>query len=997
MTWLKNKKIIIYSLMVAVLLTATFQPQETIGNIDNQNDYEETVLDGTGMTVPPTEMTFETNSVIYNYSDVGTWSDTGSAYDVIVDIDEPETYAHAFIADGTNGLRILDILDRTTPTEIGQYKNGSAILRGICRNGDYLYLAYGTNGFIVVNIKLSLTTPVFEKKITSVFGGATCYNIDVEGNWTYVAAGTYGMAIFNTTDKSNPIYKGRFVKTDNYGVSTVDIRDVDVYINFAYLADFKYGVRRVDITSSKTNPIESGAGYNSGSSSGIYIRNDYYACVADNSGFLLLSLYSYPTFTKTYGYSDGTHALGVYSDLDTVFVTYSNDIGMRMFNISDKLDPHYIGKYNDLDGGDGRNIMVYKDYAYIADGTDGLNIVLLDSDEDTLYDGYEIYDVMSDPFDNDTDDDTLKDGEEFYGYHAPDNQYADDTNDYFYELNPISNDTDSDTIRDDEEIYLGVDNYRTDPENNDSDSDFLADNLEISVYFTNPTKADTDSDGILDGTEIFTYGTNPLLKDTDADGIPDLPEITYKLDPLVNDSDTDYDSDGLTNLYEYSISKTRPDVNDTDTDGLTDGEEVLGIYWPTNPYSNGTGYIRTNKPLTPDADGDGLKDGEEVKIYDTNPLDADCDDDGLNDRLEVIVHHTNPSNPDTDGDLMNDYWEVTYNTDPLVDDTDVDYDNDGLTTYEEYLLNTNPKVKDTDGDGMWDGWEVENGLNPTNSNDGINDPDHDELTNVMEFNNNTDPHDTDTDDDGMGDKWEVDHDTDPLVADNTEDYDNDDLVNIDEMIAETDPWDPDTDREGLTDGEEVHIYGTNPTMRDTDLDGYSDYEEIQYGTDPLDPKSNPKQKDLTLYLSIGLSAAAGILILVVGFLTFYWVSRPEQKLFRYINSKKKEGLDSITIKDAMTSLNKALNKGEIKQIVNEFSDAKGLYIDENRIWFTNDLRIKKNIEDYNDFVDKTEVNTTEIKGLADTIKAIEHDISICEKLGFKKLKTQLEEILAKLK
>ncbi|NHJ86756.1 MAG: hypothetical protein FK734_14930 [Asgard group archaeon] len=401
MTMIKINKIIAYSLLVVVLFTAT-QPLETIGKIDNQNDYDEIVLDTMGVTTLPTETTFDTDSVIYNYSDIGSWSDSGSAYDVIVDIDEPETYAHAFIADGNNGLRILDIHNRSSPSQIGFYKNGTALLRGLCRNGDYLYLAYGTNGFIVVNIKLSLITPVFVKKITSVFEGATIYDIDVDGNWTYVAAGTYGMAIFDTTDKSNPIYKGRFYKTD------VDIRDVDVYINFAYLADFSYGVRRIDIASNKVNPQESGTGYSTpGGSLGIYIRSDYYACVADYSGFLLLSLYSYPSFTKTYQYSDGTHARGVFSVHNTAFVTYEDDIGMRMFNITDKLDPHYIGQYNDVDGGDGRKVKVYEDYAYIADGTDGLNIVSLDADADGLYDGYEIYDLATNPYNDDTDNDTI--------------------------------------------------------------------------------------------------------------------------------------------------------------------------------------------------------------------------------------------------------------------------------------------------------------------------------------------------------------------------------------------------------------------------------------------------------------------------------------------------------------------------------------------------------------------------------------------------------------
>jgi hypothetical protein len=61
---------------------------------------------------------------------------------------------------------------------------------------------------------------------------------------------------------------------------------------------------------------------------------------------------------------------------------------------------------------------------------------------------------------------------------------------------------------------------------------------------------------------------------------------------------------------------------------------------------------------------------------------------------------------DWDGDAIPDDWEIAHGLDPTMNDGDFDYDNDGLTNYEEYLRGTDPFNPDTDGDGILDGDEV---------------------------------------------------------------------------------------------------------------------------------------------------------------------------------------------------------------------------------------------------------------------------------------------------
>jgi hypothetical protein len=73
-----------------------------------------------------------------------------------------------------------------------------------------------------------------------------------------------------------------------------------------------------------------------------------------------------------------------------------------------------------------------------------------------------------------------------------------------------------------------------------------------------------------------------------------------------------------------------------------------------------------------------------------------------------------PTADDADDDYLPDAWESQYNLDPLDNGlTDLirqgergDFDGDGLSNREEYLLGTNPGNSDTDGDGETDGNEV---------------------------------------------------------------------------------------------------------------------------------------------------------------------------------------------------------------------------------------------------------------------------------------------------
>ncbi len=126
--------------------------------------------------------------------------------------------------------------------------------------------------------------------------------------------------------------------------------------------------------------------------------------------------------------------------------------------------------------------------------------------------------------------------------------------------------------------------------------------------------------------------------------------------------------------------------------------------------------------------------------------------------------------------------EVICSLDPLVDDAEDDFDNDGLNNLGEFEYTTNPELNDSDSDGLLDGEEV--------------------------YTYFTDPKDYDSDNDGLLDGEEV-------------------------LIYLTDPKDYDSDNDKLNDGEEVNTYNTDPLDADSDDDQMPDGWEISNALNSL--------------------------------------------------------------------------------------------------------------------------------------------------------------------
>ena len=225
-------------------------------------------------------------------------------------------------------------------------------------------------------------------------------------------------------------------------------------------------------------------------------------------------------------------------------------------------------------------------------------------------------------------------------------------------------------------------------------------------YCTNPNSADTDGDGTPDGWEAYLFTGKPQYISEDESPYKGERAYNYRLrdsesalgSPIYADSS----EGGFTRAEEYAGVESTAAYADCET--ILAGNihpEWTNKKWPTDPNQE-------------DTDGDGISDAEEMThfLYGSgvgpgsggglNPLSWDTDLDGLPDPWEVEFAGTyTPGETSTSSSVTIDQTTgATNNTttvtrgegswsggmDGTTDDARLDYDNDGLLNWQEYLV-----------------------------------------------------------------------------------------------------------------------------------------------------------------------------------------------------------------------------------------------------------------------------------------------------------------------
>lgn len=351
------------------------------------------------------------------------------------------------------------------------------------------------------------------------------------------------------------------------------------------------------------------------------------------------------------------------------------------------------------------------------------------------------------------------------------------------------------------------------------------------------------------------YALDPFSIDTDGDGIFDGWELYVGLNPKnADDGIEDGDGDGLTSFQEFSAL----DIN-----------LLRGVPWPNGSQHFDAVWLNKVWPSDPnvtDTDGDGLGDGAEGGYKDLEVPDGG---DTATGSLGVLKYcggeidwngscyvggGLNPTSVDTDGEGLPDPWEsVSYHIsrtfdfadqanrngmDGTVKDAGMDYDNDGLVNYQEYLTGATYHWRYSEwsaGGGLggydpmdfftgtpyaWD-WHLQ-----INKCDYFYVPKYGDNTKV--YYSSTSPRDEDTDWDGMDDYWEIYHGLDPVFGVR----DVHQSMILDAWVAVSEPASYDA---------RIAPYGAGSPFADPDQDGLPNSEEslqanavtpYYYHTDP---------------------------------------------------------------------------------------------------------------------------------------------------------------------
>lgn len=232
----------------------------------------------------------------------------------------------------------------------------------------------------------------------------------------------------------------------------------------------------------------------------------------------------------------------------------------------------------------------------------------------------------------------------------------------------------------------------------------------------------------------------------DNDFFPAAAGSSNPLKPMITDWSAGAAFDALYEIRGMHQGLNEPGVSEYDlseaerfallADYAAAGNAITGV--EADDYAAATNWAASVK-WTPEA----WQEGAEGAGRRLNPAKADTDDDGFDDGWEYYFWYYAKV-----GAVTNGVWgrlegrrfslaapatgtrispeEIAEAFDPLVRASiGRDFDNDGLTDLEEYVLGTNPIDWDSDGDGMSDLWEVLNGLDPLSASDGRGNPDCD--------------------------------------------------------------------------------------------------------------------------------------------------------------------------------------------------------------------------------------------------------------------------------
>jgi hypothetical protein len=227
--------------------------------------------------------------------------------------------------------------------------------------GDYVYVADGTSGLTIIDVS-DPTHPT----LAGSYDPGVVSDVCVRGDHAFVTMGDYAyIGVMDISDPTNPLLVGSTPISNN-------LRALDVSGNYAYIVGYLLGLIVVDI-SDPSNPVNHGGlGSPFYSAYDVVVSGDH-AYVADGANGLRvvdISAPLSPSLVATYD------TPGVARDVslsgDYLFLA-DNETGVLVLDIGNPASPSSVGAYDTP--GTAMGVAVAGDFAYVADIDAGIHVL----------------------------------------------------------------------------------------------------------------------------------------------------------------------------------------------------------------------------------------------------------------------------------------------------------------------------------------------------------------------------------------------------------------------------------------------------------------------------------------------------------------------------------------------------------------------------------------------------------------------------------------------
>ncbi|KKQ26893.1 MAG: hypothetical protein US42_C0019G0003 [Candidatus Magasanikbacteria bacterium GW2011_GWC2_37_14] len=269
---------------------------------------------------------------------------------------------YAYLADGANGLKIIDITNPAGPVLVGSIDTSGAV--GVYVSGKYAYVADANPGGLKI---IDVSDPGAPRLMSTYLpdGGGNISNVYVSGKYAYLADGMYGLRIVDISNPFKPILVG-----GDGGIATAS----DVYVSgkYAYVVGGTYILHIFDV-SDPANPVQIDPGALSGAASySIYVSGKYAYVANFTDGLSIVDISSSTNPVIMDSFATVASIFEVYVSGKYAYVGTINS-GLQIVDISSSTNAVSVGFYN-VGGASIIGVHISGKYAYTAYGANGLQI-----------------------------------------------------------------------------------------------------------------------------------------------------------------------------------------------------------------------------------------------------------------------------------------------------------------------------------------------------------------------------------------------------------------------------------------------------------------------------------------------------------------------------------------------------------------------------------------------------------------------------------------------